>query len=178
MKVILQDDDVKKAIRNYVRGSIPTNADSTFDVDIRAGRGGNGVTATVEVSLIEPVVQDAVTPTDTVQETAVITTPAQADIEDVIAADVKTVEDTPSDVVDTPAVEAEQPSTVEVTETFPEDVAPEVVTETPPVAETVDTPQTLDTPPAEQPEPQVPTSVDEVQSEPEVTLADEDDIFS
>jgi len=48
MKIILIQDEIEDAIRAYV-GSNVNLEDRELDVDLTAGRGGNGFTATIEI---------------------------------------------------------------------------------------------------------------------------------
>jgi outer membrane biosynthesis protein TonB len=49
MQILLNQDEILEALDNYVRGQIAVNDDQTIDIDLKAGRGENGYTATLDI---------------------------------------------------------------------------------------------------------------------------------
>lgn len=73
MKFTLVEADIKQAIEDYIGKIITINPSATIDIDIKATRGADGVTAEIDVALAgsvkaesapvaKPVVEEAIAP--------------------------------------------------------------------------------------------------------------------
>lgn len=64
VQITLQEPEIIEAIRNYVRAQIPVGATDELPVDLIAGRGENGHSATIIVSAAPVVVKSPERPTE------------------------------------------------------------------------------------------------------------------
>lgn len=71
MQITLSQDEIEHAIIGYVRRQITIAEDQKIEVDLKAGRGENGFTATLDIR-----------PMDLVRQTPVITTELHVSSED------------------------------------------------------------------------------------------------
>ena len=53
MQIILDQNDIEVALENYVRSKISINEDQTVNIDLKAGRGDNGHSATIEIKEVD-----------------------------------------------------------------------------------------------------------------------------
>lgn len=61
MKIIIEEDDIKEAVKAHLASQGLSFGDSNVDVSFTAGRGTNGMTATIEIgnsSTLKPVIQE------------------------------------------------------------------------------------------------------------------------
>ena len=49
MQITLNQDEIHEAVENYVRGQITIATNQTIDIDFTAGRGSNGLSATLDI---------------------------------------------------------------------------------------------------------------------------------
>lgn len=54
MKITLDETEIKQAVRDYVNGQVDVKPGQTIEIDFTAGRGSNGLTATVDISANRP----------------------------------------------------------------------------------------------------------------------------
>lgn len=82
MQITLNQDEIELAITNYVRGQITIADNTQISVELRAGRGENGFTASLDIRSIvngvpaaKPVTRTAEAPTDEPVAASVTTLP-------------------------------------------------------------------------------------------------------
>ena len=64
MKIILVQDEIENAIRQYISGAIQVTEGQNLEIDLTAGRGTTGFTATIDITTT-----DVQAPLKTVEQT-------------------------------------------------------------------------------------------------------------
>ncbi len=54
MKITLDETEIKQAVRDYVNSQVDVKPGQSIEIDFTAGRGQNGLTATVDISASRP----------------------------------------------------------------------------------------------------------------------------